>query len=343
MTAALDAELTAAGEDLRAMANGFQAARVLSLAVEVGIFEQLTSGPQTAAAVAAELSLDPRGAEIVLDALTALELLSKDGATYDNSAAAATFLVRDAPHSMAFIAGHRAEMFRSWALLDRVLREGPQVDEAAKATLSDPETNRNFIRGMAEVSRGRLGPILDRLPLAEARHFVDLGGGPAQYCCEAVRRHAQLAATLIDLPLTVEVAKEYIAEQGLSEQVDTLVCDFFDAELSLGDRPPADVVLISQVLHAEGPERNAALIAKAARVLAPGGTLAIVENLVDEDRSKPAAAALFAVNMLAGTARGRTYTAAEVGSWLASAGLEVMPLEPIEPRTQLLRGLKPSA
>lgn len=342
MTTPMDPDLTAAGERLQAMANGFQAARILSLGVEIGIFERLAKGPCSAVELARQLSLDPRGTEIVADALTALELLIKGDGVYANSAAASAFLVRDAPHSMAFIAGHRAEMFRSWALLDRVLREGPQVNEREKATLADPETNRNFIRGMAEVSRGRLGPILDRLPLANARHFVDLGGGPAQYCCEAARRHTGLAATLVDLPLTVEVAKGFIAEQGLADRVDTLVCDFYNAELALGERPAPDVVLISQVLHAEGPEQNAGLIARAANALAPGGTLAVVENMVDEDRSAPAAAALFAVNMLAGTERGRTYTAAEIGGWLAAAGLEVQELEPIEPRTQLLRGIKPS-
>lgn len=316
------------------ISGGFQEARVLLLGVELGIYDRLAQGPARVDELAEDLSLQHRGARIVCDALVAMGLLRKEGAAYHNAEGVATLLVPGAPGSIAHIAGHRAHMFHSWCKLDEVVRHGQQVGELEKATLSDPLTNRNFILGMAEVSRGRLAPILDALPLASAERFVDLGGGPAQYLCEAARRHQQLEGVLVDLPLTVDVAREVIAAEGLEERVRTIVCDFYrEPQVDLGGA--ADVVLISQVLHAEGPDENRTLLRKLAPQVKKGGWVAVVENLVAEERTHPPVAALFAVNMLAGTERGNTYTAAEIAGWLEEAGFTPRPAREVGERAWL--------
>lgn len=319
--------------------KGFQQARVLLLGVELGLFDRLAQGPATAAQLAGDLDLQERGVEILCDALTAMELLGKDGGQYRNQPDTARHLVRGTPDSNAFIMGHRVQMYHSWGRLDETVRHGLQRREYDKSTLADVESNRNFILGMAEVSRERLGVILDALPLAGARRFVDLGGGPAHYCCEAVRRDPDLSALLVDLPLTTEVAREYIAGQGLQDRVDTQVCNFYlEESFDLGE--PADVMLVSHVLHAEGEAENRALLRKIHPNVRDGATVAIIENLVNPDRVSPMPGAMFAVNMLAGTARGRTYTADEIAGWLRDAGFEPEPAVDIAPRTGLVLARK---
>ncbi len=54
--------------------------------------------------------------------------------------------------------------------------------------------------------------------------------------------------------------------------------------------------------------------------LAPGGTIAIAEFLVDEDRTGPLNGLFFAVNMLVNTDNGNTYSFGEISAWLADAG-----------------------
>jgi hypothetical protein len=46
------------------------------------------------------------------------------------------------------------------------------------------------------------------------------------------------------------------------------------------------------------------------------------------------------VNMLAGTARGRTFTADEIAGWLREAGFEPQPAIDIAPRTGLVLARK---
>jgi SAM-dependent methyltransferase len=324
---------------LNRVAQGFQEAKIMMVGCELGLYDRLAEGPADAAELARALSVTVRGIEILADALVATGYLTKEGGRYANRPEVAELLVRGRPGSLAHMMAHRNLTLRNWALLEEVIRDGPRHHEEQKPTLCDPTANRNFILAMAEGSRERVGPLVERLPLAGAGRFVDLGGGPGHYACEAVRRHPDLRALLVDLPLTVEVAKEYVAAAGLGERVDTLVCDFFRADsLALGEL--ADVVLVSQVLHAEGVAENQALLRKLAPCVRQGGWVAVSENLVDEGRTSPVAGALFAVNMLAGTERGRTYTAGEIAGWLDAAGFEPSPVELVAERTGLLLAQK---
>lgn len=320
--------------------NGFMEAKIVMAGVELKLYDRLSEGAASADELAADLRVTRRGIEILADALTALGYLSKADSLYANADGTERLLVRGKPGSFAFITGHRNHMYGGWGRLEEVIRHGKQERERDKPTLADVETNRNFILGMAEVSRERLGSILDRLPLEGADLFVDLGGGPAHYCCAAVGRHPGLRALQLDLPLTTDVAREYVAERGLSDRIEARVVDFY-AEESFHVDPPADVLLISQVLHAEGEEENRALLRKVLPNVRPGGWVAIVENPVDQDRASPVPGAMFAVNMLASTVRGRTYTEAEMAGWLEEAGFDPRPGELVAPRTLLILAQRP--
>lgn len=321
-------------EKIRDVTQGFMEAKIVLAAVDLELFDRLSRGQASVQQLVADLKVSTRGIEILADALAASGYLTKDDGLYGNTSDVERYLVRGRPDSLAFITSHRNQMFKSWSLLEEVIRHGKQSPEREKATLTHRETNRSFILGMAEVSRGKVGAVLDHLPLSEARLLVDLGGGPGHYACEAVRTHPDLRALLVDLDLTVDVAREYIDGQGLAGRVETRVCDFYEAE-SIDFGEPADLVLISQVLHAEGPDENLALLGKVRACMCEGGTLAIVENLIQPDRTRPVGAAMFAVNMLAGTVRGRTYTAEEVSGWLGAVGLRPEPVIEIADRTWL--------
>jgi hypothetical protein len=66
----------------------------------------------------------------------------------------------------------------------------------------------------------------------------------------------------------------------------------------------------------------------------------IQEFIVDEDRTSPPFAALFALNMLVGTATGDTYTESEVRRWMAEAGLSGVTREEMPFGTSLIVGRK---
>jgi hypothetical protein len=66
------------------------------------------------------------------------------------------------------------------------------------------------------------------------------------------------------------------------------------------------------------------------------------ESVVAPDRTAPIEATLFAVNMLAMTPEGRTYTEAEIHAWAREAGFTPEASDRIDGRTVLLHLRRPA-
>jgi hypothetical protein len=69
------------------------------------------------------------------------------------------------------------------------------------------------------------------------------------------------------------------------------------------------------------PKENRALIQRAAQALVPGGLLVIQDFVLNAEKTAPASAALFSLNMLVGTRAGANYSEPEYSTWLAEAYL----------------------
>ena len=81
-----------------------------------------------------------------------------------------------------------------------------------------------------------------------------------------------------------------------------------------------NLATLGHILHSEGEARSRALLRKVFEALAPGGTIAIAEFLVNADRTGPVNGLIFAVNMLVNTDVGDTYSFEEISGWLTDAG-----------------------
>jgi len=82
-----------------------------------------------------------------------------------------------------------------------------------------------------------------------------------------------------------------------------------------------DVVLLANILHDHPAGRCQAIVATAAGLLAPGGTLLVYEWALDDDGDGPPAVALFDLMMLVENEGGAAWPAAELTAWLETAGL----------------------
>jgi hypothetical protein len=83
-----------------------------------------------------------------------------------------------------------------------------------------------------------------------------------------------------------------------------------------------DVATLGHILHSEGEERSRPLLKKTFRALKSDGTIAIGEWLVNDQRTGPPPALVFAVNMLVNTDKGDTFSFNEIKSWLEEAGFK---------------------
>lgn len=324
-------------ERLHEISNGFIQAKIMLAAAELRLFDAVMGEGATAEEAARRIDGQVRGTEILLDALTAMGMLEKRDGRYRLPDELAGLLADDAPEQMVSMLRHRNRMFGKWASLEDVVRGVVSPPGADREVLSDEQANRNFIRAMVSASRDLVPVVVDRIDLAGVRRVADLGGGPGLYAAEFAGRDETIEAWLVDLPQTIRTATELAASGATRpwpERVPTLAWDFYEDDAPAG-LPAFDLVFLSQVIHAEPPDRNRALFSKIAGLLEPGGRLVVHDNFVDPDRTSPLWAALFAVNMLAMTPAGRTYTAEEVEGWAREAGLERLGFERIAERSAL--------
>lgn len=329
-------------ERLLQLIAGFQQAKILLAAAELGVFNHLAGPGASAPGVAAALGADRRGTEILLDALVALEVVEKRDGVYHNRADCAPFLVEgDSPNPFLGMLRHRNRMFRNWALLEERVRGEPLPgDIAGRSILSDARANEAFILAMWEGGRARAPQVADHLDFSGVRVMADLGGGPGHYLAEFATRAPQAEPWLIDLPLTLGVARRILERTPVFPRIRFLEWDFYHAQAP-PSLPRFDLVFVSSVLHAESSERNLGLLSRIFPLVRPGGRLVVKEHVVDPDRTSPPEAALFAVNMLADTPAGRTYTEEEILSWGAAAGFLSEGGERLSGQAHLVRMRRP--
>jgi predicted O-methyltransferase YrrM len=309
-------------EQIMSMARGFQVAKMLMVAVDLGLFDLLTE-PKSAAKIAERLQAEPRGTGIFLNGLAALGLLDKVGDSFKNSELASRYLVAGSENYRGAIIRHMEHTWkRGWAdLKDTVLMGHPPQEDPEKWVDSRPERDeaevRAFIWGMHAIARDLAPRVAAKLDLAGARRLLDLGGGPATYAITFAQANPQLSATVFDLPMPIKIARENIERNGLTDRVDTLAGNFLQDDIGGG----YDFIWVSQILHSHDEAQCQLIIAKAVAALKSGGTLAIQDFYLNADGASPTGAAMFGVHMLAVTPRGRAYTHGEVAAWMAAAGL----------------------
>jgi ribosomal protein L11 methylase PrmA len=309
-------------EQIMSMARGFQVAKMLMVAVDLGLFDFLAE-PQSAEQTAVWLQADTRATGIFLNGLAALGLLEKSGDTFKNRQLASRFLVRGSENYRGAIIKHMEHTWeRGWEDLKETVRAGhPAQADPEKWLDARPERDasevRAFIWGMHAIARDLAPQVAAKLDLKAVRRLLDLGGGPATYAIIFAQANPDLQATVFDLPMPIEIARENIAKNGLTDRVGTLAGNFLQDDIGRG----YDFIWVSQILHSHDEEQCKLIIAKAVAALAPGGALAIQDFYLNADGASPPGAAMFGVHMLAVTPRGRAYTHGEVAEWVEAAGL----------------------
>ena len=121
----------------------FWASKTLLSAIEMGLFTELSRGPEGFDTLCGRLGLHPRSARDFLDALVALGFLARTGDRYSNTPETDLFLDRKKPSYVGGIlemANHRLYPF--WNHLTEALRTGQPQNEAKSG---GPGSSRRFM------------------------------------------------------------------------------------------------------------------------------------------------------------------------------------------------------
>ena len=101
-------------EQVLAVSSSFQECRIILSAAELDLFSKLKKRPKTSEELAAAENWSNRGLTILMDALTAMGLLSKDShGRYRLESSLAPLLTRDGDDSILPLVLHRVTMWKS--------------------------------------------------------------------------------------------------------------------------------------------------------------------------------------------------------------------------------------
>lgn len=319
------------GRTLAELRDQTEAMLLVAAAHDVGLFRAVGHEPADAGALAERLGLDGRATHIACEALVELGFLSVDDGAYRPTGRTRAELCD--PDGTGYAGGslsHWLSSMRAWARLPEVLHRGGPLEE--KPARRDEARVTRFMSAMAAAPEARIRRLVD-LCLARrpgATTLLDLGGGPGHLSRGFVARG--LTATIVD---TEDVVAHVRTAYGIADEdrIEMVAADFNVDPLPRG---PFDVVLLSNILHIYAPERNVALLAKAAEVTAPGGVVAIAEFV----RGRSGRAARFAVQMLLHTREGDAYAEDDLVGWLEAAGFAEPRIEDLEPERQLVTAVR---
>ena len=303
-------------DDVLAAARAYQEAAVLVAAGELDVFGILRDGPLDCAQVAAQAGGDERATGMLLDALAAMGLLTKNDQQYALADGLADLLTEGADRSVLAMVRHQGVCMRAWAQLAKVVKTGRRAEKTPSVRGSEADLEA-FIEAMDVVSRPAAGPLIEAIGPLEFNHLLDLGGGPGTWTIAMLQAAPEATATLYDLPEVIPIARKHIAAAGMSERV-TFVGGDFDTDETLP--AGADLAWVGAIIHMNSREENRRLFAKVFDALDGGGRIYIRDLVMDDSHISPPAGALFAVNMLVNTPAGGTYSLAEVAQDLQAAG-----------------------
>lgn len=302
-------------EEVLRLARNFMESRILLSGAELNLFTILSQVPLTAQEVSNKTGSDLRALTILLDALAAMGLLSKQHDAYRCAPSLTPFLSEDCPSSVLPMVLHAAHLWLRWSRLTHVVQGTKDLESKTRPSRKDDEM-RAFIGAMHVVAEPQARAIVAAVNPGSARALLDVGGASGTYTLAFLQAVRDMKATLFDMPEVVEMARERLSAAGMLDRVTLVPGDFYQDEFPRGH----DLAFVSAIIHQNSLKQNVDLYQKIFRSLNQKGRIVIRDHVMEADRIHPKDGAIFAVNMLLGTSGGGTYTFEEIEKGLSQAG-----------------------
>jgi len=309
-------------ERLQQLGFGYAPPLIISAAVNNRVFDALDGGAKTVEQLQKETGASARGLRAIMDALVGMELLKKDRQwKYSLTPESQAFLISERPGTLAGFFGSVLPILASrWLRLTDIVREGrPPV--AVNQETEGTEFFSQLVETIVPMSYPGAQKLADHLKVANAKEqvrVIDLAAGSGIWGIAVAQKSPQVRVTAVDWAGMIPTTKRITKKFGVRDRFDFIEGDLSEANFGTG----YDVATLGHILHSEGEERSRQLLKKTLRALKSGGTIAIAEWLVNDNRTKPLPSLMFSVQMLVNTEKGDTFSFNEIKKWLEDAGFK---------------------
>lgn len=302
--------------------DSVRASRIARAAVDLGVFAHLSkNGAGRAEEVAAGVGASVRGTRVLLDSLTALELLAKEKGAYRLRPISEALFVPGSPDYLGdLIQGSILD--ETWDHLAEAVRKGG-LAEAVEPVERQKRAEEFFpllIRFLHVVNRTPAIAAAKAVGAGTTHRGVrvlDLACGSGVWSLAVAQADPEARITAVDFPGVLAHTRRYGERHGLAGHYEYLPGNVEEVAL-----PEAgyDLAILGHILHSEGEGKSRKLLGRVAKALRPGGRIAILEFLPNRERTGPLDPVLFGLRMFLNTEEGGVFSVEEYAQWLAEAG-----------------------
>jgi ubiquinone/menaquinone biosynthesis C-methylase UbiE len=317
--------------------QAYQRTAALRAAVELDLFTAIGDGAHTVPAIAAQCKASERGTRILCDYLTIVGFLTKAEDRYQLTLDSTVFLSQRSP---AYFGGVIAflgspAIVRHFDDLAGTIRRGSVPKDESTVSDENPVWQ-DFARAMVPMMMPSAQAIAEILGVAAAGPIkvLDIAAGHGMFGIAIAQRNQQAEIVAVDWAGVLKVASENAAKMGVTSRHNALAGDAFKVDWGAG----YDLALMTNFLHHFDAATCTTLLTKVAASLKPGGRVAVLEFVPNEDRVSPPASAMFAMQMLGDTPSGDAYTLNEHTSMLKAAGFGTVTDHPLQGPETLVVG-----
>jgi 2-polyprenyl-3-methyl-5-hydroxy-6-metoxy-1,4-benzoquinol methylase len=307
-----------------------QRTAALKAAIEFDLFTAIGEGVDSVSALASRAKAPERGIRILCDYLTVLGFLTKQDHRYALTPESAAYLDRRSVTCLASIANFMTlpEKLDAFKDLAAVIRSGrPALSGGAGSISPENPIWVSFAKSMGAMqlpAARELARVLDA-PSGRKWKVLDIAAGHGVYGIELAKQNPNAEVFAQDWAAVLDVAIENAHAARVEGRFHRLPGSAFEVDFGSG----YDVILITGFLHHFSPAENENLLRKVRASLAPGGVVATVDFVPNEDRISPPRAASFAMEMLGTTVSGDSYTWSEYQKMFRNAGYSSTELRPL--------------
>lgn len=302
------------------MINAHQRSSALKAAIDLDLFRVVGEGAGDAASIARHCKASERGIRILCDFLVISGVLAKDGDQYRHTPTSAVFLDPKSPACMASVAQFMSDpqVHQAYAHLADVVRNGRTSLPGEGTVEPDNPVWVVFAETMAPMTGPMAGPFSEILLQGHSgpMQVLDIAAGHGLFGIAIAKRNPQASVTALDWPNVLRVAHRNASAASVQDRYTLLPGSAFDVKFG----GPYDLVLLTNFLHHFDPPTCVTLLKKIRAALRPGGRVATLEFVPNEDRVSPPMPAAFSLTMLTTTASGDAYTFRELATMYAEAG-----------------------
>lgn len=307
-------------ERLMLLSFSFAAPPFLDAAIKNGVFDLLDNGPMTAEEVSNASGASERGVRALLGGLLAFEVVRRDGdGKYFLPADTSTFMVSTKPPFLGHLVRHLTEqLMANWMGLAEIVRTGKPARSVNRED-GGSVFFEQFVESLFPVGYAAAQALAADLALDKTRpngKALDLAAGSGVWGIALAQSAPNVTVTAVDWPNVLQITRRVADRSGVGGRFSYLPGDIQDVDFGSGYA----VATLGHILHSEGETKSRGLLQKVYGALAPGGTIAISEFLVNAERTGPPLSLIFASNMLVNTDDGDTWSFEEIASWLGEAG-----------------------